>query len=367
MYTLKIIFGQPVRFLLTIGGIALCVILMLFLMSIYKGVADGSVEYVRASDADLWILQEHATNILRSTSLLTEDKRNAIRDVPGVGSVSRVMFILATVDMPQGPATIYLTGYDMETGSGGPPALEQGDGLSGHDQIILDASFARKYHIRIGDRLPIKKDTFTVSGISSGTNMFVIQYAFISIQKAWALIGFSNIASCYLIEVSPGTEPAIVADRIRAEVDGINVIGQDRFLENNIREMESGLLPLLYTVALISAVVLVAILSMILSVQVLERRNDFAILKALGSPTSFIPALIIKQALILSGFGMILALILYFPMLRIIEHVSPEVSASTSSIHLLTVTGGVLLISLVSSILPYQKSRTIYPLEIFIK
>jgi len=197
--------------------------------------------------------------------------------------------------------------------------------------------------------------------------MFVIQYAFISIQKAWSLIGFPNIASCYLVQASPGTDPNILAGRIRAGVEGINVFDQDRFLKNNIREMESGLLPLLYTVALIGAVVLVAILSMILSVQVLERRNEFAILKALGSPPSFIPLLIIKQALILSGFGMILALILYFPLLSLIETVSPEVSASTSTFHILIVAGGVVLISLVSSILPNQKSRTIYPLEIFIK
>ena len=48
--------------------------------------------------------------------------------------------------------------------------------------------------------------------------------------------------------------------------------------------MESGIIPLLFIVTLISAIVLTAILSLILSVSILEKRRDFAIMKALGSP-----------------------------------------------------------------------------------
>jgi putative ABC transport system permease protein len=367
MYALKIILGQPVRFILTIGGIALCIMLMLFLMSIYKGVADGSLEYIRASNADLWVLQQHANNILRSTSILTDNKKQHIKKLPGVESVSSVLFILATLELPEGPATVYLTGFDPETGIGGPPELDQGSHLRDHDQIIIDRSFAQKHHIHVGDRLPVKKDTLTVAGISNGTNMFVLQYAFISLEKAYSLIGFPNIASCYQVKATPGTDPRVLAERIRTEVEGLNVFDNPSFLENNIREMESGLLPLLFTVALIGAVVLVAILSLILSIQVLERRNEFAILKAIGSPPSFIPFVVLKQALIYSGCGMILALILFFPMLRLVEMVSPEVAASSSPIQILAVSAGVGMISLLSSILPNHRLRRIYPLEVFMK
>jgi putative ABC transport system permease protein len=367
MYALKIILGQPVRFILTIGGIALCIMLMLFLLSIYKGVADGSLEYIRASDADLWVLQQHSNNILRSTSILTYNKKQHIMNVPGVESVSPVLFILATLELPEGPATVYLTGYDPETGIGGPPALDDGSHLRHHDQIIIDRSFALKHQIKVGDRLPVKKDTLTVAGISNGTNMFVLQYAFISLQKAYSLIGFSNIASCYQVKATAETDPGILAERIRAEVEGLNVFDDQQFLENNIREMESGLLPLLYTVACIGAIVLTAILSLILSVQVLERRNEFAILKAIGSPPAYIPYVILKQALIYSGCGMILALILFFPMLRLVEMVSPEVAASSSLIQIIIVSAGAIVISFLGSILPNQRLRRIYPLELFLK
>jgi len=71
MYSVRILTNQPFRLTLTIGGVALCILLMFFLLSVYKGVADGSVEYIRRNKVDLWVLQRNASNILRGSSLLS--------------------------------------------------------------------------------------------------------------------------------------------------------------------------------------------------------------------------------------------------------------------------------------------------------
>lgn len=55
--------------------------------------------------------------------------------------------------------------------------------------------------------------------------------------------------------------------------------------------MESGILPLLYVIALIGAVVLTVILSLLLSINILKRRKDFAVMKTLGSPQRYLPQL----------------------------------------------------------------------------
>ena len=66
MYATATLREQPQRLALTVAGVALCVILMLFLLAVYRGVAVGSIAYVASSDADVWVLQRHAANILRS-------------------------------------------------------------------------------------------------------------------------------------------------------------------------------------------------------------------------------------------------------------------------------------------------------------
>ncbi len=365
MYALKTLLNQYVRFIVTSLGISLCLILMLFLLAIYSGVSDASVRYVRESDADIWVLQRHAANLLRGTSLLTAGYGDMIRKVEGVQSIAPILFFTATLKVPGNTASVHLAGYDPATGKGGPPEIVRGDSLGRDDQIILDYSFAAKYKINIGDKMPIRDDTLVVAGLSGGTNLFVIQFAFITLKKARELLGFPGIVSSYQVFLEPGTDPGAVVKKIESVSANLAVFDSVTFLKNNIHEAETGVLPLLYVIAVIGAIVLTALLSLILSVYVLEQQRDYAIMKALGAPAAFIPGIVIRQSLLLASCGMTIAVVLFSPMLKAVEHLSPTVSAEASLPQMLVVGGGLLLISLLSSVLPLLRQKRIYPLDIF--
>lgn len=365
MYAIKTIFDQPFKFLLTAMGIAFCVILVFFLLGIYRGVSIGSVEYVKKSDADLWVLQKHATNILRSTSILRSRHGRALEEIDGIDMVGSVVFILASVQLPQGAKTLYFTGYDEETGQGGPPELQSGRSIAADREVVLDHSFAAKYRIELGDSLKVKNDTLTVVGLSKGTNMFVIQYAFISLSEAYRIVGFAGIASCYLVKFKKNAIEKNVIQRIRLELPDVEVYDRETFLQNNINELESGILPLLFFIAILSCVLLTSILSLILSINVLEKRKDYAIMKAIGAPGWFIVRTVIYQAFLLAFSGLVIALILFYPLIYLVGNLSPEVSIMTSAGQIIAVAGGVMIISLVSSVFPILKLRKIYPMEVF--
>ena len=173
MYSLGIIKSQPVRLTLTIGAVALCIILMLFLLGIYKGVADGSVEYIRKNNADLWVLQKNCTNILRGTSLLSSRQGKVISENPDVESVSPVLFLLSNVKSTNGNSTIFLTGYEPKNKLGGPPELVRGRNIKNGSEIVLDEAYALKSGFKLNDTLHIQDDVFKVVGLSKGTNAFV--------------------------------------------------------------------------------------------------------------------------------------------------------------------------------------------------
>ncbi len=365
MYALKTLAIQYLRFIITAFGIALCLMLMLFLLAIYNGVSDASVRYVRESDADIWVLQRHAANLLRGTSLLSNRHGFMIKEVEGVKSIAPILFFTATVNVPSNTASMHLVGYDPKTGKGGPPEITEGDTLQNNSQIILDNAFAAKYKIKIGYKLPIRDDTLTVAGLSSGTNLFVIQFAFITLSEARKLLGYPAILSCFQVKVEPGFNPLTVAENIRSVSPDFAVYDKATFLKNNIHEAETGVMPLLYVVAMIGAIVLTALLSLILSVYVLEQQKDYAIMKALGAPLGFLPRIIIQQSLILAGSGLIIAILLFAPMLFAVKKLSPTISAESSVSQVLIVAAGLLTISLLSSILPLMRQRHIYPLEVF--
>lgn len=365
MYALKTLVDQKFRFIITALGVALCVILVHFLLGIYKGVADGSLAYVRSSTADLWVLQKHTNNILRSTSMIRTSRIGDIEAIPGIAAVSPQVLIMGSIEVSKKPQTAYLIGYDAETGMGGPPSIVQGRLLRSDDEIILDRSFAAKYKVKLGDTVQIKKHSLKVVGLSDGTNVFVIQYAFVTLNRAFRVINFGGVVSCLQVKLTAGTSVQQAKGAIEREVSDIVVFDRATFLENNREEMNSGILPLLFVIALLGTVVLTAILSLILSINVLERRKDFAVMKALGAPRGFVSGMVVIQSLALSFSGLLIGLLLFFPLMGLVEKIVPEVSVHTSVQYVLWIVMGVALIGLISSLYPISKIKHIYPMEVF--
>lgn len=364
-YTIRILTNHPARLVLTVTGISLCMILMLFLLGIYKGVSDGSVEYIRQNKADQWILQKNSTNILRGTSMLPVHLKDSIENVEGVEKAYPVLLLITTIENCDNRSSIFLAGYDTESGLGGPPELISGRNVRSDNEIVLDNSFAENNGFKVGDKVVITGDTLTVTGLSSGTNAFVIQYAFTTLDNARSLLGLQDIVTCYLVKAKDGTDSRGLSESLRSKISGVNVYDQSEFLSNNIREMESGFLPILYAIAFLGAIVLTTVLSLILSINILERKKDFAVMKILGSPRAFLPKLVIEQALLISLISGALSVVLYFPLADIIERVSPEVSTVTTPFQVMMVVLVGLLMGLLSSLIALSRLRKIYPLEVF--
>ncbi len=365
MYAFRTLRGQPLRLALTVGGVASCIVLMLFLLAVYRGAADGSVEYVRRNAADLWVLQKNASNILRGSSLVTAAQAEAVGRVPGVRSVATVLLLLSTLRKDGEARTIFLAGYEPEKALGGPPELARGRAVRTDGEIVLDAAFARKFGFKTGDAVDLQGRRLEVVGLSRGTNAFVIQYAFVTLRLARTLVGIPGLATCFLVTAEAGADADGIRGRIRSGFPALEAYDQREFLAANIREMKSGFLPLLYTVAALGAVVLTVILSLLLSINIMERRKDFAVLKTLGSPLRFLWGLVVRQAVLIATLSALAALLVFFPLAAALESLAPEVSLKSSAGQILAVALAVEVMSLASSLVSIRRLRRVYYLEVF--
>jgi ABC-type antimicrobial peptide transport system permease subunit len=145
----------------------------------------------------------------------------------------------------------------------------------------------------------------------------------------------------------------------------VETYNQARFLQNNIEEMENGFLPLLYVICVLGAIVLTTILSLLLSITMVERRTDFAVMKTLGSPRRFLVIPIIGLVLLLSGAGEGLALAAFFPLTDLLEKLAPEISTKTSLEQIAAITIAVGFMSLLSAAIALRRLRSVYPQESF--
>lgn len=356
---------RPSRSLLIISSVALCTLLMTFLISVYRGVSDGTLDYILQNRCDLWVLQENATNIVRGSSILPARQGNVLSQLPGIDSFSPILLSLSVVRTATSEGTVYLVGYDRRKPQGGPPRVVTGRAIEKDYEIVLDKCFAAKHRIVPGDTVICNRQKLNVVGISEGTNAFVIQYAFVTLTMAQRLVGDLKIVSAFLVNADETVPTRNLSNEIAGRIRKSSVFTHEQFVAANRREMQSGFLPFIIAVCVISVVVLVIILSSLLSLMIMERRADFAVMKTLGASAGFLPGLTLLVASLVASAGIAAGLLLFAPVTSLIRLIAPELRTVTTLFELALVIATVAATCLLSGLLPVQKLRTIYPAETF--
>jgi putative ABC transport system permease protein len=248
---------------------------------------------------------------------------------------------------------------------GGPPALAAGRAPADDGEIVLDGVFARKHRLGIGQTIEIQGVDLRIVGLSSGTNAMVIQYVFVTLSRAQAIVGFPGLISFVAARVRAGQGKGAAIEALRSRWPELNFFGNGEFIENNVLEMQSGFLAFLFIITVMGAGVLSIILILLFTLSILEKRKEFVIMKALGAPRGFIPTLVFAQAALLGGAGAALGILLLFPVRAAVRALCPELETGMYPLQVAVVSMAVLAISMFSSVVAARKVSRFYALEAF--
>jgi putative ABC transport system permease protein len=350
---------------MTVGGIAATVTLMLFLVGVYEGVRKGAMSYVTNSPADIWLCNQNSTNLLRSTSFVPASLRSEIEQVKGVDTVAMILRFMATTSVEGKQVTLVLFGIDPRSRLSTPSTIISGSSSIRRGEIILDRAFAGKYGLVLGDSLHIQGFSFRVAAISEETNAIVAQFAFTTFEDAEQVLGIPGFVSFYLIKCKEGNQPEIVGDSLRRRFLGLAAFDRKEFIENNLEEMGRGVLPILWTIALMGVAVGITVITLMLYSSVLEKREDYALLKALGAEQQFLAFLVTGQSLAGAVFAFVLGLVFSAVASPFLIQLVPELSLSITWWGIFIVLGASLLIGIVAALVPIHKLSRIYPAEVF--
>jgi len=352
------------RFAITIGGVGFAVALILFLGAVYEGVKQESNAWVATRPVTAWVALDNTTNLIRSSSLLAGWRRDSIAGLAGVARVSPLLRIITTARTPTGPATLFLLGY--EPGDEAPaPALVTGRQLEAGREIVLDRAFARQHRLAPGDVMRVQGLLFRVVGICDGTNAVITQFAFVSLGDAQGLLGLGNVVSFFLVTSRPGLPADTLVARVRGAGRRLNVFTQAEFARNNLDELRNGLLPVLATVDAFGAVVGVSILALLLYGTVVERREDFALLKALGAGRVALRRLVLRQAAFAVGAGFAAGLAMHVVFAPLVVRLVPQLPLALSPAVVLSTLGLALAMGLAGAWFPISRLDRVYPAEVF--
>jgi putative ABC transport system permease protein len=350
----RLLFRNRGGFLVTTAGVAATVSLLLFLFAVHAGVKDGSTRYVRTAGVGVWIAQKGSDNILKSSSFLPASLAARVRAIDGVQAASPLLRVLTNAEVRgRTTSTLFLFGFDPATRLGAPehaPPLAAGE-------IVLDDAFARKYDLRITDTITIQQRTFRVKGLSHGTNTLVAQFGFVRFEDAAAILGLRDTASFIVVRTRE-------LAKVRDALPDLAVYGNDEFVRHHEEEMENGVLPVFAAAAIFGAAVGGFIVALMLYSSALERRDDYATLKALGAGQRYLLRLVIAQALLVTLAGCAAGALFTAAITPLLLRLVPAITLRYSPMFALVVPAA-LLIGALAAAAPLRVLRRIYPGEVF--
>ena len=365
---------EKTRFAVAVGGVAFAVFLIVLIQSLFMGFRNSAGALIENLPFQLWVVQDGTFDLYHSTSILPSEYADRLQDVPGVAYSQRIMGRQMLVEVGGEEEREFLFAFDQalgreEVAAGFPrssepaPRLRELGALPGPGQLVVSKSLARKHDIRIGERLSVGEQQFTVSGTTDEEAGFRF-FSFLNYQDARLLFGLNSSANYISVVLDEGADAEQVAARIEETLPGVDVLGRREFAERSRAEIDA-FTPILAVVLSIGFVVGAAVISLTIYTATIEKARDFGVLKALGASRWYLYRIVTFQSLAVGFLGFAAGVPLAIGVSRLTTSIVPEFVTLFQPLAMAGVLGVVLLMSLVSSLLPVHRIGRIDPAMVF--
>lgn len=359
------LFHNSTRLVISVGGVALALLLILALDAIFAGVEQRVTAYIDSSGSDVIVAQSGVRNMHMASSSLPEGVRRKVRAVPGVRAVEPIDYLTANVVIGNERHLAYIIGLPEDAAFGGPWSISAGSRMPANGEAIIDRVIAEKSSAVLGGEVKILGEAFTVAGLAEGTASLVNSVAFISAEDFADLRRSYGTFSFLLVQVEPGQDAAEVSGRIQRQVRDVTAQTTPDFAAQErrvIRDMSTDVIAIMN---LIGFLIGLTVMALTVYTSVLARRREYGVLKALGARNSDLSRAVVTQALlsVLIGyaFGLGITLLLSLIVPRIGTNLTLEVTVpSLAKVALVS-----LVIAAASALTPIAQLAGLSPASVF--
>lgn len=360
---LRNLFAEKTRLAMSVGGVAFSVMLILIILSLYRGFQVKSIEYIKSVGNDIWVTQSGSSDMSSSSSIIPTTTASQLEKIDGVKEVDRFLGRPLQIQIKDKTVNMYLVGYNTDKQIAGPKKIVQGRGDPSGNEIVLDSILARNHKISIGEYITIFKIPFQVIGITEGANMFLFQFAFIGQQKAAEIFKMDNLATYYLVNAESSKIERVVSEI--KNIQGLDALKTDDFAEKNKETIDEVFVPIILVLVAISILVGTAVIGLTIYTATVEKSREFGVLKALGASSMQIYRIIFEQALVSGLIGYFSGVGLTYLVLWLIpQYVSVFVTVTLTS-DLMMVFAISMVMSFLASYAPVRRIVQIDPATVF--
>lgn len=349
---LRNLFQNRVRFIISAGGAALALLLILTLNAVVTGLENQITAYIDYSGADIIVSQREVRNLHMATSTLPTDIVDTIRSVPGVEAVTPILYATNTVQMGEDPIVTYVIGLPPDATMGLPWRIAEGQAIPAIGQAIVDYGLAVRAELGIGNTVETMGQEFTIAGLSEGTANFMNSITIISLDDFVRIRRDNDSVSFVLVKVQPSAILSEVLTRMEQAVPNATVQLRQTFAEEErklVQDMSSDIINIMN---LIGFVIGLAVIALTTYMATLSRKTEYGMLKALGMANRHLYRVVFTQGIISVISGLVLALFFTLILAAVVPRVAPNLILEIDGSSLLRLSGLSLLIAGLASILP---------------
>jgi putative ABC transport system permease protein len=349
---------------LSVLGVGLAVMLILFLLGLRAGVFKGARAYLENSPGSVVVMPAGVKSTMTvSGKFIPPGVADGVGQVDGVARVTTVLRTSAIPDLHGNKEYIILVGYDPDLG-GGPWKLAAGREPIADNDVVLDRTLASRHGFRIGDTFAISGRELKVVGLSSGTNSWVGTYVFARKTAVESLALAPNAANMLLVTPASGVAPGELVARLRS-LRGVNASTKSDVIANDEAVLAGVFNQVLTLMVVVAFIVGALVVGMVIYTATIERQREYGVLKAVGARNGVLYGIVLFQTVIAAGIGVVLGVAFAFAMGRLVMELRPQFLVSIELSAIEATIGAGFIMALLGSLVPARSIAGLAPADVF--
>jgi putative ABC transport system permease protein len=359
------LFQDKTRLALSVGGVALAVMLILILKGFLTGMNRQITSYIDHSPGSLIVAQRGVGNLLGATSILPTIASAQLEGVDGVQKVIPILSQFVILDLHGKKQPAYMIGYDPKQG-GGPWKIAEGREPIANTEMIMDSVLAKRHGLTIGDKFAVMGQDFTIVGLSDGTTSWMTSYFFILKPAAEMLLRAPGATSYLLIETKTGENIIDIQSRLN-ELPSINALTKGEVAANDRKlfaKVFSAPLKLMVGIAFLVGTMIVGL---VIYTATVERQREYGVIKAIGAANRILYRVVTMQALVAALAGAMSGVVLAYLTAQAIMAIRSQFLITIEPRDILFAFLAGLGMALVAALFPARVIAGLAPAEVFRK
>lgn len=314
---LKMLYGDVAKFIMLIGGLTVCALLMTQQLGVFFGLMRWTTATIRNIDVPIWVCDAKVEQV-NEVVALRDIEVNRVRSIDGVEWAVPLYWGIIQTRLPNGTfQQVQLTGLDAATLVGRPSRMKEGkaEDLRLPNAVIVDQVAVKKFasrgiELKVGDVFEINDKEARVVGVCEAEQSFMGQpYVYTTYERALEYVPPQRKQLSFILVKPKGdADSAQVVQRI-SRIPGVAAYTADELSSETMwwYIKNTGIPTSFGTVVVLGIIVGVAIAGQTFYLFVHENARHLAALKAMGATNTLLAEMVLLQAMSVGvvgyGFG----------------------------------------------------------------